>query len=377
MNIICPKDTLAKYINIVSKAVSSKSTMQILECVLLVADAGGLRMTANDMEMAIETDYIGAEVVKEGAVCLEARFFSEIVRKMPDGPIDIKTDLNHVTVFKNGPTELKILGQSPDEFPRMPAFEKDRYIKIPAIKFKNMIRQTIFSVSQDNSKPVFTGGLMEFKDGALNLVTVDGFRISFRREAVVLPDDMANMDNFTLTAVVPGRTLGEIGKILDAEEEGELFVYFTDKHVLFEQKQFTLLSRLIEGDFLRYEKNLSANVATGLTINREELILSLERSMLISRDMVRNPVALKIGGDRMVITSNTEQGTIYDEINAQITGDDLAISFNPRYLTDALKAIDDADVAMDFNTSVSPCIIRSAADNDNYKYLIMATRSLS
>jgi len=375
MKIICPKDLLAKYINIVSKAVSGKSTMQILECILLTADAGGLRMTANDMEMAIETDYIGAEVIREGAVCLEARFFSEIVRKMPDGPIDIQTDLNNVTVFKNGPTELKILGQAPDEFPRMPAFEKDRYIKIPAVKFKNMIRQTIFSVSQDNSKPVFTGGLLELKDGAVNLVTVDGFRISFRREAVMASDG-TDENNFALTAVVPGRTLNEIGKILDAEEEGELFIYFTDKHVLFEQKQFTLLSRLIEGDFLRYEKNLSAGAATRLLIGREELILSLERSMLISRDMVKNPVALKIGGDRLIITSNTEQGTIYDEIDAKTDGDDLAISFNPRYLTDALKAIDESEVAMEFNTSISPCIIKSAADGGGYKYLIMATRSL-
>ena len=370
MHIVCPKEILNENINIVSKAVSNKSTMQILECILITADEGGVKMTANDLEMGIETEYFGADVIRDGSIALDARFFSEIIRKMPDGDIGIDADSNNVTVISCGQAELKILGLGGDEFPMMPEFERSEGVAVDSYKFKNMIRQTSFSISQDSSKPVFTGGLIEVKDGCMNMVTVDGFRISFRRE-----EAEARPGTGDIKVIVPGRTLNEISKILSSEEEERLTLYFTDKHVLFEQKGFTLLSRLIEGDFLRYEQNFSNDYTSLVKIDRAEFGLALERTMLIARDSVKNPVEIKIENDKLIITSNTEAGAARDEIPIDLTGENLQISFNPRYLYDALRAVDDEKIEMLFNTRLSPCIIRSSSGSTDYKYLILPLRS--
>jgi len=368
MHIVCSKQILTDNINVVSKAVSGRSTMQIHECILVTAGDDGVRMTANDMEMGIETDYFKANIIRSGSIALEAKLFLDIIRKMPDGDINIEADSNNVTVIKNKQAELKILGLPGDEFPRMPEFEKSGGIKVDSLKFKNMIRQTSFSISTDNSKPVFTGGLIEAKNGYLNMVTVDGFRISFRRSELPDGSDEAK-------AIVPGRTLNEINKILSSDEGDELTIYFTDRHILFEQKGFTLLSRVIEGDFLHYEQNFNTDYLSLVIADREELGLSLERAMLIARDSVKNPVEIKLEKDVLIISSNTETGTVRDEIPIDLTGDELSIQFNPRYLFDAVKAIDEDRISLLFNTNISPCVIRGADGGPDYKYMILPLRS--
>ena len=369
MNINCSKNLLTENINIVSKAVSNKSTMQILECILLSADENGFLMTSNDTEMGIKTEYLKAEVINKGSVALEAKFLSEIVRKMPDGDININVDSNNVTVFRNNMAELKILGYSGEDFPQMPDFVKTDGFMIPSSSFRDMIRQTSFSIAQDSGKPALTGGLIEIKDGYLNMVTVDGFRISYRRGNITGPP-------VNIKAIVPGRTLNEISKILTSEHD-DLVIFFTDNHVLFEQKQFILLSRLIEGDFFRYEQSFSGNFAINVTADREELCLSIERSMLIARDLIKNPVDLKIEKNRMIISSNTETGTIYDEIEIELEGEGLNISFNPKYLSDVLRAIDDDKINLRFNTHLSPCVISDTENRSDYKYLVLPLRSFS
>ena len=375
MRITCPKDILIENINVVSKAVSNRSTMQILECILVTAGAEGVKMTANDMEMGIETDFFAADVISAGSVALDAKLFSDIIRKMPDGDIQIDVDSNNVTIIKNNQAELKILGLSGDEFPHMPEFTRADWVSVGAAVFKNMIRQTAFSISIDNSKPVFTGGLIEIKDGFINLVTVDGFRISFRREAVTLPEKDAEGRVSDIKAIVPGRTLNEINKILSSEPDAVLKIYFTDKHALFEQSGFTLLSRLIEGDFLRYEKNFTAEYLSVVSVGRAELSLSLDRAMLIARDSIKNPVDIKLEKEKIIISSNTETGTVRDEIPAELTGDALSISFNPRYLSDVVKIIDDDKIDIKFNSRLSPCVIEKDNGDSSYKYLILPLRS--
>ncbi len=367
MRIICSKDRLMENINIVSKAVTQRTTLPILECILLTADDNGLKLMANDLEMGIETAYIPATVVEKGVIALEARMFSEIIRRLPDGEdVSLYSNENNITMINCKKTEFKILGQYGDEFPKIPKVEKSDEYKIKSSVLRSMIRETIFAVSLDESKPVLTGELFEIENGILNMVAVDGFRVAYR----ISPFEEKCPDK---TAVIPSKTLNDISKIIPADEEAIISLYFTDKHVLFETKECTVVSRLLEGEFLKYRQIFTDDHTTSVKIHRQQFIMSLERASLISKDIKKNPVKLQVEGDVLIITSNTEMGTSYDEIATVTEGSNLEIAFNPRYLIDALKAIDDEYINIKFTTSLSPCTI-VGQEPHNYKYLILPLR---
>ena len=365
MKLTCEKQTLINNINIVSKAVSTRTTLPILECILLSADSNGLKMTSNDLEMGIETGYMEAQIIENGLIALEAKMFFEIVRRLPDeGWVLIETGENNVVIIKCGKTEFKIMAQSGDEFPVLPAIEKINEYKLNSNTLKNMIRQTIFSVSVDESKPVLTGELLEIEENSLTVVAVDGFRVSYRNEPL-------EGDNDNISVVVPSKTLNEISKILPNDEE--ISMYFTDKHVLVQMPECTVVSRLLDGEFLKYKQIFTMDYNTVVKCNRDELLRSLERASLISKETKKNPVKLSIEGDVVKITSNTESGTSYDEILVETEGEDISIAFNPRYLIDMLKVIDDHYIFMQFTTPLSPCIIHGE-EPYNYKYLVLPLR---
>ncbi|MCL2564502.1 MAG: DNA polymerase III subunit beta [Defluviitaleaceae bacterium] len=367
MKFTCEKNTLINNINIVSKAVSSRTTLPILECILLNADPDGLKMTGNDLEMGIETSYIEAQIIEEGTIAIEAKLFSEIVKRLPDdGWVLIEVVENNMVVIKCGKAEFKILGLSGDEFPVIPYVEKNNEYSISGQLLRDMIRQTLFSVSVDESKPVLTGELFEIDDNSLRLVAVDGFRVSFRSAEL-------EGDNANISVVVPGKTLNEISKILPADEESKISLYFTDKHMLIQMDECTIVSRLLDGEFLKYKQILETDSSTVVKIAREEFLKSLERASLISKETKKNPVKLEIERDIVKITSNTEMGTSYDELAVETEGEGLSIAFNPRYLIDALKVIDDDDAYMHFTTALSPCIIKGE-EGCGYKYLILPLR---
>jgi len=369
MKITCDKQLLNEYINIVSKAVSSRTTLPILECLLLIADQTGFRMIGNDLELGIESCYIPAEVMEEGSIALDARMFSDIIRRLPGDQTTIQADSKYVTIIKSGKAEFKILGHSGEEFPFLPPVEKVTPYVTTAIELKNMIRQTIFSVSLDDSKPALTGELLEIKDGVTTLVSVDGFRISMR--TLQLPDD-----SITLRAIIPAKTLNELSKILPGDSDAQVSIYTSDHHILFELDQFILVSRIIDGDFFSYEKVFTDDYTTLVNTDRSGLVDALERASLISKDTRKNPVCLNIANEQIVITSNTEIGTSYDELSTVQDGIDLDIAFNPRYLIDALKALDEERVTMQFTTPLSPCIIKGE-ENEDQKYLVVPLRMKS
>lgn len=367
MIVHCSRDVLLDHIGVVSKAVSSRTTLPILECVLLSAEDDTFRLTANDLEMAIETCAIHAEIAEPGAVALEAKMFFEIVRRLPAGMVDISSDKNNVTVIRCEKSEFKILGLAADEFPAMPAVSKSDCRLVKAAELKSMIRKTIFAVSFDETKPVLTGELLEIKDGALNVVAVDGFRVSYCKTA--LEGDTGDM-----SIVVPSKTLNELSKILPGGEGDEISLYFTEKHVLMEADGYTVTSRILDGDFIKYEQLFSGEYTTILTADRLTLLSSLERASLIaSKEIRKNPIKIKIEGDTLTVSSNTEAGAVTDEITVDVDGNDLEIAFNPRYLTDVLKAIDESAVTVALTTPLSPCVIR-AVDNENVKYLVLPLR---
>lgn len=366
MKIVCNKNILLEYINIVLKAVSNRTTLPILECILLIADENGFRLIGNDLELGIETKQIDAEIIETGCVALDSKIFSEIVRRLPGETVSINSDNNNITIIKSNKSEFKILGQNGDEFPFLPQVEKDSKYIIPAKDFKNMIHQTIFSVAVNDSKAVMTGELLEIKGNQMKMVAVDGFRISLRVQNI-------KTENIDMQCVIPAKTLNELSKLFGNDDTDEILIYFTFKHILFETDNCIVVSRLLEGDFINYENVFTDEHTTFITVDREFLIDSLERASLISKDVKKNPVKLNISQDNLVITSNTEAGTSYEELPVELDGIDIEIAFNPKYLIDALKVMEDEKITMQFTTPLSPCIIKGR-DTDLYKYLVLPLR---
>ncbi len=368
MFINCTREELLAKINIVLKAVASKTTMPIIECILITADNDGVRLTANNLELAIETSNMKNDVVimEKGIVAPEAKMFLEIIRNLPDNNISIQTDDKNVAVIKSGKSEFKILCLPGEDFPKIPVVEKNIKYETKSNVFKNMIKQTIFAVAVEDSKPILTGELIEIKEDCFNIVAIDGFRVAFRKT------DLTN-DNENISVVVPSKTLNEISRILSDKDDEVISMYFTDNHALFETEEFIVVSRLLEGEFFKYEQSFINEYTTAVEVNRQDFLNSIERATLISRDSKKSPVELSIEKEKIVITSNTEMGTSYEEVFVSTEGESLKIGFNPRYLIDALKAIDDETINIKFMSELSPCIIEST-DNGNYKYLILPLR---
>lgn len=367
MKLTCSRDLLLNSIYVVSKAVSSRTTLPILECILLTADERGLTLTANDLEIGIESSPIEADIEAEGKVAIEARILSDIIRRVNGVDVIIDTDNDFITVISSGNSEFKIMGRDGSDFPAIPKIERKEKQTILQKDLRDMIKETIFSVAQDDSKPVLTGELIQINDsGVMNIVSVDGYRISYKKCSLI--ESSGNEE-----AIVPAKTLNEVSKILSADDEDEADIYFTDKHALFEINGNIVVSRLIDGDYIKYEQSFTDEYKTRIDCDRNELINCLERASLLSRETRKTPVILEINENKTSITSNTDMGTAHEELEASFTGEKLKIAFNPRYLIEALKAISDENVSLRFTTHLSPCIIKGVGDS-NYKYLILPLR---
>jgi DNA polymerase-3 subunit beta len=275
-------------------------------------------------------------------------------------------DNNYMTTIRCANSEFKIAGQPGSEFPELPQVEKNKAITLKQSILKDIIRQTIFSVAAEETRPILTGELLQIKDQGLHMVSVDGYRVSYRKTCL-------SIENEQVEVVVPGKTLGEISKILSSEEQEEVAIYFTDKHILFDLGDSIVVSRLLEGEFLKYEQSFSKDYETKIHVDRKSLLMSIERAALISREGKKNPIKIEIGNDQMVITSNTELGTAHEQLHVKMEGKDLLIAFNPKYLIEALKSIEDDEISIQFISSLSPCIIQPV-EGDEYKYLILPIR---
>lgn len=366
MKLTCNKDTLLQCINIVNKAVSSRTTLPILECILLTANEKGFILTANDLEIGIRTAPIEADISETGEIAMEARIFNDIIRRLNGETVTLETDGNNAVRITSGSSQFQIMGQNADDFPELPEVEQENTYSISQLKLRDMIRQTIFSIAQDDSKPVLTGELLELREGVVNLVSVDGYRISFRQNPLLQSSGETEV-------VVPGKTLGELNKILSQEEEDTVSIFLTDRHILFDIGTAVMVSRLIEGSFIRYAQSFSEDYKTEVLISRAELIQALERASLVSRDNRKTPVRIEIGADKLDITARSDMGTAHEEIGAEIDGDGLTIAFNTRYLVEALRSIEDEQVRIRFMTSLSPCTVLPV-EGDSFKYLILPLR---
>ena len=376
LKLMCEKNLLLDALSLVGRAVPSRTTLPILECVLLTAEEGvGVTFSANDMEMSIVTTPIAADIDVSGSVALNAKLLTDIIRKMPGDYVQIETDDKLITKCKCGQAKLEIAGLPAEEFPLIPEEEldaaQDRYT-LKASVLRDMIKQTIFSVSLDPSKAVLTGELLEITDNSLRVVSVDMFRISYR--SVALEGDAPSA-----SAVVPAKALNELSRAISGDTEEELTFYFTNKRVMFETDSFTMSARLLEGEFIRYNQIFNQDFTTAAVIERAVLLGSLERSVLVAMENRQISITLDIRDDVLVITSQSEKGQTYDEIPCETDGTEIKIYFNPRYLIEALRAIEEEKIVLKLNTPKSPCTIQSLTGETvtDYKYLIVPLRGPS
>ena len=361
MKIICTKSNLAKGVGIVSKAVPSKTTMPILECILIDATASMIKLTANDMELGIET-IIEGDIVQPGMIALDAKIFSEIVRKLPDSEIVITTDDNDQTLITCEKAKFQIAGKSGSDFAYLPYIEKNESILVLQYTLKEVIRQTIFSIADTESNKLMTGELFEVEDHILKVVSLDGHRISIRKIELKASYDHKKV-------VVPGKTLMEISKILSGDAESEVQIYFAENHIVFEFDQTVVVSRLIEGEYFRIEQMLSSDYETKVHINKKELLNCIDRATLLVKEGDKRPIIIQIGDDTMELKIQSQLGSMDEEIFITKEGKDLLIGFNPKFLIDALRIIDDEEVTLYFMNSKAPCFIKD--EKETYVYLIL------
>ena len=361
MKIVCTKSNLLNGVQIVSKAVPSKTTMSILECILIDSRNGEIKLTANDMELGIETTIEG-EILEKGMIALDAKIFLEIVRKLPDNEIVIETDDFYKTSITCEKAKFNIIGKSGEDFSYLPEIEKIDHVMVSQFTLKEVIRQTIFSISDNDNNKLMTGELFEINNNTLKVVSLDGHRISIRKI------DLKNhYDNKKV--VVPGKTLSEISKILPGDMDKDVNIFFTDKHILFEFEQTVVVSRLIEGEYFNIDQMLSSDYETKVKINKKELLSCIDRATLLVKEGDKKPVIINITDNCMQLKMNSTVGSMDEEIDIKNEGKDLMIGFNPKFLIDALRVIEDEEVDLYMVNPKAPCFIRNA--EESYIYLIL------
>lgn len=361
MKIVCSKSELMKSINIVMKAVPSKTTMPILECILIDASKGEIKFTTNDMELGIET-IVKGEIVEKGVIALEAKLFSEIIRKLADSDITISTDDRYQALITCENSQFNISGKAGDDYPYLPFVEKDHSISVSQFTLKEVIRQTIFSIAQNENNKMMTGELFEITDNILKVVSLDGHRISIRK--IELKENYENRK-----VVVPGKTLIEISKILSGEVDDVVNIYFTRNHILFEFDDTIAVSRLIEGDYFRIDQMLSSDYETRVHVNKKELLDCIDRATLLIKEGDKKPIIIDIKNESMELKIKSQIGSMDELIFCTKDGKDLMIGFNPKFLIDALRVIEDEEVDLYFMNAKAPCFIKD--ENQSYIYLIL------
>ena len=361
MKIICSKSNLQKSVNIVMKAVPGKTTMPILECILIDASANEIRLTSNDMELGIETKVEG-EIIERGIIAIDAKIFSEIVRKLPDNEVTISTDEKLQAVITCEKAKFNISGKSGEDFSYLPFVEKNDSIILSQFTLKEVIRQTIFSIAANENNKMMTGELFEVKDNTLKVVSLDGHRISIRN--IELKDSYP-----AKKVVVPGKTLIEVSKILSGETEDEVSIFFTDNHIVFEFDDTIVVSRLIEGEYFRIEQMLSSDYETKVEINKREFLDCIDRATLLVKEGDKRPIIISISDESMELKITSQVGSMNEEIDIEKQGKDIMIGFNPKFLMDALRVIDDETISVYLVNPKAPCFIKD--EKQSYIYLIL------
>ena len=368
MKFICEREKLLKAINSVVRGVASKTTMPILEGILIQTNDNEIKLTTYDLEIGIEY-VIESEVEEQGNTVVNAIMFSEIIRKLPDTQISITLNENNLLVIECEGSLYKLATMNPEEFPELPKINIESSIQLDQKTLKSMIRKTIFAVSIEENRPIFTGCLFAINDNKLNVVAVDGFRLAWT-------SNFLENKSIDFKAVIPGKTLNEVNKIiLDSYDFIKIGV--SKNQALFEMENCKIVTRLLDGEFLNYKSVIPQNWETKIRVNKRDIQECFERVSLISASSTEKekkyPVKINIEVGKITISCTNQTGDAKEELFIETEGKDLEAGFNPKYFLDALKVIDDEEIFINFGTSISPCIIKPI-ENEDYTYMILPIR---
>lgn len=363
MKLLCSKKDLLTGVNIVSKAVSNKTTSDILGCILVEAQDRQIKLTGNDTELGIET-IVHGKTKEEGKIALDAKLFSEIVRKLPDSDaVYIETEPSGRTLIQCEKSNFQIMGRTGKDFTTLPDIQKNTHIRLSSFLLKEIIRQTLFSIAENDTNRIMSGELFEIKGNNFRVASLDGHRISIRN--IELKDEVPS----EIRVIVPGKALNELSKILSGENEDEILIYFTEQHILFEMENTKVVSRLIEGNFFQIDQMLSTDYETKIVVNKKELYDCIDRATLFVKESDRQPIILHISEQNMELSINSMLGSMKADLDIYKQGRDILIGFNPRFLLDAIKVIDDDEITIYLINSKAPCFIKD--DDEKYIYLIL------
>ena len=370
MKIVCEKEKLLKGINSVIRAVPTRTTMPILEGILIQTNNNQLKLTSYDLELGIEYT-MECNVIEEGNTVVNSIMFSEIIRKLPDTDINIEINENNLLVIECEGSLYKLATMNADEFPELPQIVIENSIETDQTILKNMIRKTIFAVSIEENRPIFTGCLFEVINNSLNVVAIDGFRMGWVSNSL-----SSASSNFK--AVIPGKTLNEVNKIiLDSFDRIKIGV--SKNQAIFEMENCKIVTRLLDGEFLNYASVIPKDWETRIRVNKNTIQNCFERISLISSSSIEKekkyPVKISIEVGKVTISCTNQTGDAKEEMFTETEGKDLEIGVNPKYFLDALKAIDDEEIYISFGTNISPCVIKPVDETArNYTYMILPIR---
>lgn len=361
MKFVCSKSNLLTGVQTVSKAVPSKTTMSILECILIDTTKGNITLTANDMELGIET-IIEGNIIEKGIIAIDAKIFLDIVRKLPDSDITVEVDNSYKTTITCEKAKFNIIGKSGEDFSYLPQIERNESVIVSQYTLKEVIRQTIFSIADNDNNKIMSGELFEINENELKVISLDGHRISIRK--IELKDSYPHKK-----VIVPGKTLNEISKVLSGDADKDVTMSFTSKHIVFEFDNTTVVSRLIEGEYFKIDQMLSSDYETKVKINKKEFLDCIDRATLLVKEGDKKPIIINITDENMELKINSTVGSMNENIDITKSGKDLMIGFNPKFLIDALKVIDDEEIDIYLVNPKAPCFIKDASEK--YIYLIL------
>ena len=363
MKFICSKNDLLEGINIVQKAVMPKASLPILEGILINANNGVISLTGNCFDIGIEC-VIQGDVKENGSIVINSKMFGDIVRKLPESEVMISLNDKKIDIDCDN-SKFEISGIDSSGFPSLPKINDDNKTSLSQNILKNLIRQTIFAVGLDDNRPILTGTLMKCYNGEITFVSIDGFRLALRKS-------ITKNENDDYSVIIPGKNLNEISKILQNVDD-VIDICYTSNQIMFKFENVIIVSKLLEGDFLNYENIIPNDFESIVYVERKMLLESIERASLITNDDKRFPIKISLKDNNMNISCITEIGKVNEDINIKNEGNDIIIGFNPKYLIDALRVIEDETIKLSFTSSIGPCLITPCTGND-YLYLVLPVR---
>lgn len=367
MKFTCNQQTLAKALNTVSKAVSTRTTLPVLKGILIEAkEDGTLILAASDLEISIQKK-VKASVEQGGKAVVMSKLFGDIIRKLPNEDISIEETDDNSVLIKTNSSEFTVVSLPAEEFPKLGEREENtRALVFNKEIFRDMVRKTSFAASIDESKGILVGILTEINPESVNMVSLDGFRLALAKENMI--------SNEKSHFIISAKIMNEISKIVsDDDSDSDINIFMGDKKAILNIGNTEVILRIMEGEFIKYRDIIPSDGTIKVTIGKEILLESIERASLLAKEGKNNLIKMTIKNNLLTVTSRSEEGNVKEEIIMEKTGEDLEIGFNSKFVIDVLKVIDDEEISMIFKTGTSPCVVKPV-EGDAYEYLILPVR---